>query len=159
MSMTAREAWRALDADFHHQDSIWRAYAALSGLSDTAFLILCTLRIDGEGQTQNRIAAHWHLAPQSVNSAVRRLTELGYLHLKKQPGSGNSKTLHLTPDGRRFCRGLVDALRRAEEEALAQLSPDELELYIALTRRIASAVESSLRRASARSKAPRKEES
>lgn len=159
MSMTVQEAWRALDADFHHQDHIWRAYAALSGLSDTAFLILCTLRIDGEGQTQNHIAALWHLAPQSVNSAVRRLTELGYLRLEKQPGSGNSKALYLTPEGRHFCSGQVDALRRAEEEALGQLSQDDLELYIELTHRLTTAMEASLRRASALHKIPRKEES
>lgn len=145
MAMSIREAWLALDEDFHHRNHLCSEFAARCGVSDTAFLVLYTLRAYGEGQMQHRIAALWHVAPQSVNSAVKHLLKLGYLRLGAASGGGRGKALFLTPEGLEFCRGGVDAFLRSEAEILEQLSAEELELYVALSRRLTQAMEAALR--------------
>ena len=136
--MNIRE-WNRRNAEISKKyDALYHRIAAKHGLSDLQHWVLYVIRsMDGEGElTQNGIAELFSMPKQSVNSAMTKLSEAGYVTLTQCSGPRNSKTAALTEAGVRLCRACVDPLLAAEERALAQIPSAETELFLQLHAKI-----------------------
>ena len=81
-------------------DDLYRVYAKNCNLSETAFWILyCIREREEEAFTQREICGYWFYTPQTVNSALKNMTEEGLL------------TLRAEEDNRKNIRGYISQRR------------------------------------------------
>lgn len=102
------------------------------GISDSSLGVLYTL-LDAEAPcSQYDLCSEWSIPKQTINTAVAALQKKGVAFLSPIPGTRNKKNIAFTEFGRDFAEKTVGILRMAELDALAELSPEERELYIRL---------------------------
>lgn len=102
------------------------------GISDSSLGVLYTL-LDAEAPcSQYDLCSEWSIPKQTINTAVAALQKKGMVFLSPIPGTRNKKNIAFTEFGRDFAEKTVGILRMAELDALAELSPEERELYIRL---------------------------
>ena len=99
----------------HQIDEFYHELAQRQGLSDSAFLVLWSVRELGEGCTQRDICRQFFLSKQTVNSSVRKLEREGFLALR--PGEGREVRICLTDRGRTLVREKVLPVMEAERAA------------------------------------------
>ena len=81
-------------------DDLYRVYAKNCNLSETAFWILyCIWEREEEAFTQREICEYWFYTPQTVNSALKNMTEEGLLTLRAEEGNRTNKRIYLTEKG------------------------------------------------------------
>lgn len=73
------------------------------------------------------------MSKQTANSALRKLEKEGILYL--EPAGGRAKQVCLTPKGFAVTRETVEKIIDMENRIYASWSPEEWNLYIALTER------------------------
>lgn len=101
-------------------------------ISDSSLGVLYTL-LDAEAPcSQYDLCSEWSIPKQTINTAVAALQKKGVAFLSPIPGTRNKKNIAFTEFGRDFAEKTVGILRMAELDALAELSPEERELYIRL---------------------------
>lgn len=83
-------------------NDIYRDAASKFGLSNSVFDILYTICEVGEGCLQKDVCDATFIPKQTVNSAIRKLEQEGYLTLSN--GKGHSKHILLTESGHTFKR-------------------------------------------------------
>ena len=115
-------------------DSIYRAAAKSSGISEAAFWILYMIRESGEDFTQNRICSEIHIPKQTVNSALSSLLKDGFIYLE-QMSDRRSKKIILTDKGKALAESTVDTVIEAECKAFSGLETDERKELIGLFRK------------------------
>ena len=128
-----------LNALYLEQDDIYSAYAAHFGLSDTAFWILYAVCVSDTVETQNSLAALFHMPPQSINSAVAALVGRGILCLRQRAGARSGKALCLTAAGEDFCSRVIFPFFEIEEQAIGALGA-LAERYVESARRVIAAM-------------------
>ena len=111
-------------------DNIYRQAALEAGISFVPYYILLMLCSADQPQTQSDIQKNSFYPKQTINSAVMRLQDLGYLELVPQ---GRRKILTLTDAGKAFCSQRVLPVLSAEEESFLELSPQEQEQLVFTT--------------------------
>lgn len=111
-------------------DEIYRQAAQQAGISFVPYYILLMLRCTPALHTQADIQRLSFYPKQTINSAVMRLMELGYLTLRPQ---GRRKLLEITQSGVVFCEKWVDPIWQAEDASFLALSPQEQEQLIGAT--------------------------
>ena len=78
-------------------DDLYRVYAKNCNLSETAFWILyCIREREKEAFTQREICDYWFYTPQTVNSALKNMTEEGLLILRAEEDNRKNKRIYLT---------------------------------------------------------------
>ena len=111
-------------------DNIYRQAALEAGISFVPYYILLMVCSADTPQTQSDIQKDSFYPKQTINSAVMRLQELGYLTLQPQ---GRRKILTLTDAGAEFCQRKVFPVLNAEQESFMELSPTEQEQLLLTT--------------------------
>ena len=112
-------------------DDLYRVYAKYSNLSETAFWILYFIRErEDEAFTQREICEYWFYTPQTVNSALKHMTEDGLLILRAEAGNRKNKKIYLTEKGQEIAKQIVDPLMDAEHRALAAIGEQETEVFL-----------------------------
>lgn len=112
-------------------DDLYRIYAKHSNLSETAFWILyCVREREQEPFTQREICEYWFYTPQTVNSALKHMTEEGLLILRTEEGNRKNKRIYLTEKGKETVERFVVPLMDAERRALAGLGEQETEVFL-----------------------------
>ena len=86
--------------------------------------------------TQQDLCRQGSFPKQTVNTAISNMVKNGYVTLEPIPGSRNQKRIVLTDAGRELTEGTMCKLRMAEERAYGALTVDELETYLAMTKRL-----------------------
>lgn len=124
-----REYLSKLNNILKENDEIYRNAAKNSGLSDCAFWILYTLRDEGNITTQSEICSAIYLPKQTVNSAMKKLENDGYIQLLNT-NDRRSKQVSLTPKGLALAEMTVDRVIARETEALSGMTPDEKETFL-----------------------------
>ena len=82
-------------------DDLYRVYAKNCNLSETAFWILyCIREREKEAFTQREICDYWFYTPQTVNSALKNMTEEGLLILRAEEDNRKNKRIYLTEKGK-----------------------------------------------------------
>lgn len=82
-------------------DELYRSAVKTMGLPDCAFWILYTLRESSETLTQSDVCYTLYQPKQTVNSALKKLADGGYIVLSEQKDR-RSKPLSLTEKGQRL---------------------------------------------------------
>ena len=129
-----REYLSKLNNILKENDEIYRSVAKSSGLPDCAFWILYTLRDEGNITTQSQICSAIYLPKQTVNSAMKKLENDGYIRLLNT-NDRRSKQVSLTPKGLALAETTVDKVIERETKTLSGMTPDEKETFLRLFRK------------------------
>lgn len=115
-------------------NAMYHNVAVNYGFSDTQFWVLYILFNFHKKRTytQNEIADDLGIPKQTVNSAIAKLVDNGYLTLTKRPVPRNSKSVSLTDSGTELCNKCILPVMEAEERALSKLTPKEHELFLSI---------------------------
>lgn len=108
-------------------DDLYRVYAKNCNLSETAFWILYCIQ---ERFTQREICDYWFYTPQTVNSALKNMTEEGLLILRTEKDNRKNKRIYLTEKGKETVERIVVPLMDAERRALAAIGEQEAEIFL-----------------------------
>lgn len=133
--MTFFQFIRAYNALIKEDNSLYHALAKSFGLSDTAFWILYLLEESDHPVTQAEMCAVTCLTKQTVNSALKGLSDSGYICLESARGRSRGKQLVLTPSGRALIARTIHPVFRMEERAYEGLTPLERQTLLDLNRR------------------------
>ncbi|WP_152360638.1 MarR family winged helix-turn-helix transcriptional regulator [Microlunatus speluncae] len=126
-------SYRLLKAMKATRPAIWPVLTEL-GLHPGQDLMLAQLwRADGI--TQAELVSRIGVERPTVTKALQRLERSGYL--RREPGPGRSRTVHLTAAGRALQRPVEQAWRDADALVGAGLSPAEVEQLSDLLARVA----------------------
>lgn len=121
---------------FNEREAIYDKISLQSGLSDLSFRILYYIRIESSREwLQSEIADTYFLSRKSVNSAIDKLTQEGYILLSSNPGKGNRKTVSLTKHGNEFCSKWIDPIIKADNQSFLRLDVAEQDIYLKLERK------------------------
>ena len=134
-------------------NELYHNVAVRMGLSDSAFWILYTLRVEEKSFTQAEICEFLVEPKQTVNSALKKLVAEGYLALSAGTDQ-RSKLVRLTPKGDQLARERVDRIPEAEAAALRAMSPDDRAAFLRLTRQYRLLFEQQLRTLSSQGGTP-----
>lgn len=116
------------------ENKIYHQLAGKAGMSDSAFAILGCL-YEEEVTTQNDLAEFLWLPKQTVNSAVNKLVETGYVYLKKMKVARNNKSIHLTEKGDELCKRYILPVVQAEKRALLRMTEAEIKSLFLLSKK------------------------
>lgn len=111
-------------------NDIYRDAASKFGLSNSVFDILYTICEVGEGCLQKDVCDATFIPKQTVNSAIRKLEQEGYLTLSN--GKGHSNHILLTESGHTLLKETIFPIVEAENEAFTELSFEECNLLLKL---------------------------
>lgn len=132
MDAISRQMLLEFNAAMKHVDDVYRRAVRQCGLSECAFWILYTLRVDETAYTQAEICKLLHEPKQTVNSALKKLEAAGVLSLSAGDDQ-RSKRVRLTPKGEQLARSNADRVAEAEARAIGSMSPDDRAAFIRLT--------------------------
>ena len=116
-------------------DIIYRNYAKMAGLSDTAFWVLYSVAEQEKPYTQKELCTSWFFPTQTVNSALKNLCKRGVIRLESVIGNKKNKLIILTEEGAELTRTVILPLVEAETRAFLRMGKDEYELFLKMTRR------------------------
>lgn len=111
----------------------YEAYAKSMGLSNTALDVLTTI-YENPNFTQKEIADTCLLPKQTVNAVVTAFLKDGWVTLEELPSDRRNKTVNLTAEGMTKAREIMDKIHSCEITAMSQLSEDERETLLKLTK-------------------------
>ena len=134
MDRNAYQMLIAFNRETKKLDDVYRSAAKSCGISECAFWILYTLRVEEKSFTQAEICEFLIEPKQTVNSALKKLEAEGYLILSAGADQ-RSKHVCLTEKGERFVKAHVDRVPEAEAAALGAMTAAERDALIRLTGR------------------------
>lgn len=102
-------------------DSIYNKLAKSSGLSDTAFWIIYTIKNEKETYKQKDLCNMWFYSKQTVNSSLKKLEEQNIIQLISVPENRKDKKVVLTEHGRQFAKELIEPVIEIEKKSLANI--------------------------------------
>lgn len=118
--------------------SLFQEHANGLGLTGPQFATLLRLSEMGRA-TQNHLGRLAAMDSATVQGVVRRLLARGLVHSTADPQDRRSRVLTITAEGAALLRAAQAAGRRANEAALAPLTPAEGRQLLALLKRVADA--------------------
>lgn len=114
-------------------DAVYHEAAKRMGLADSDMKILYTLCHLGPQTPLADIIRFSGISKQTINSALRKLEKQEVIYL--QNTDGKRKQVCLTENGRRLAEKTVLRMIEMENEAMANWTEQETDLYIELTQR------------------------
>lgn len=127
-------------------DTIYHSAAVKMGLSDCAFWILYTLQDTQKTYKQSDICDIASMSRQTVNSALKKLEQDGYLVLRRIDGK-MGKSIHLTEKGEQFVQQNIVPIMAAEETASSMFSDEEKEQFLKTFRSLVERLKTEVERA------------
>ena len=124
--------WKAENRLYNETNQLYHRLARHSGLSDCAFWLLYALREEDGPLTQTQLSTLLCLPKQTVNSALKQLTEAGCLRLEAVDGNLKNKRVRLTELGEARLGAAIDDVFHLEERAAARLTAEERSSLLAL---------------------------
>ena len=137
MAYTSRDM-RRFNHLLQETDAVYHEMAQHWGLSDSVMGVLYTL-CDAGGRCRLRDICYWSgMTKQTVNSALRKLEADGILYL--EPSGARSKRVCLTEAGEALVQRTARRVIQAENQVFAAWPQEDVEQYLALTRRFQEAL-------------------
>ena len=131
MDAISQQRLLAFNAAMKHVDDVYRRAVRQYGLSECAFWILYTLRVE-RPYTQAGLCEFLHEPKQTGNAALTTLDAEGVLVLSAGDAQ-RSKRVRLTEKGEQLARTCADRVAEAEARAIGSMSPDDRAALIRLT--------------------------
>lgn len=117
---------------FKEMDDLYHELARRAGLSDSAFDILYTLCMTGDGCLQKDICNFSFISKQTINSSIRKLEREGLIRLTS--GKGRDTHIFLTDEGKRVVRDKIAPVAQMEQQAFSQIPLEQQQELFRLTR-------------------------
>lgn len=111
-------------------NELYHHIAVRLGISDSVFWTLYSIYESHEVLTQNDIAEGMGYPKQTVHSAISRLVKEGYVYMQQKAGERNTKTVHLSDDGKVFCDTYIQPVMNTEVTAVERLTDEEIEQFL-----------------------------
>lgn len=113
-------------------NSLYRAAAIKSGISDGEISIWSLLLHSQEEYSQQDLADSLYLPKQTVNSIISNFVKKNLVFLEHVPGTRNKKVIRLTKEGREYGESRVSWIFQAEEKAMEETDPEEIKAYVSM---------------------------
>lgn len=102
-------------------DSIYNKIAKYSGLSDTAFWIIYTIKNEEETYKQKDLCNMWFYSKQTINSSLKKLEEQNIIQLIGVPENKKDKKVVLTEYGKQLAKELIEPVIEIEKKSLENI--------------------------------------
>ena len=129
MDRNAYQMLIAFNRETKKLDDVYRSAAKSCGISECAFWILYTLRVEEKPFTQAEICEFLIEPKQTVHSALKKLEAEGYL-ARTSGADLRSKRVALTEKGEHFARAWIDRVLEAEAAALCAMPEAERAAFV-----------------------------
>ena len=129
MDRNAYQMLIAFNRETKKLDDVYRSAAKSCGISECAFWILYTLRVEEKSFTQAEICEFLIEPKQTVHSALKKLEAKGYL-ARTSSADLRSKHVALTEKGEQFARTWIDRVPEAETAALGAMPEEECAAFV-----------------------------
>lgn len=116
---------------YKEMDDMYHDIAVRLGLSDSAFNILYTICILGDGCLQKDICNATYISKQTVNSSIKKLEQANILTLTS--GKGRDMHLHLTEAGKELVTEKIFPVIEMENQTFSELPSMERQFLLELT--------------------------
>ena len=123
-------------------DDVYTLFPKSCGLSEVEYWSL--LLIYEGAATQSQISERLFVSRQTLNSAFKQLRKKGLIRLEPYEENQRSKQSFLTAAGSAFVEEHIMRMHRMEENAWKQLSGEEHNTLIRLTRKISRLMQAEL---------------
>ena len=131
--------WMDFNRLYNENGQLYHRMARACGMSDCAFWLLYTLRAEGAPLTQTQLSGTLSLPRQTVNSALKKLVEAGYLRLEAVNGNLKNKQVSITEAGDAYLHRTVDRVFSLEDAAVSRLTAEERAALLALGQKLLDA--------------------
>lgn len=102
-------------------DSVYDKLAKSSGISDTAFWIIYTVKNEKETYKQKDLCVMWSYSKQTINSALKKLEEQNIIQLESVPENKKDKKIILTEYGEKIAKELIEPVNEIERKSLRNI--------------------------------------
>lgn len=102
-------------------DNIYNKLAKSSGISDTAFWIIYTVKNEKETYKQKDLCNMWFYSKQTINSSLKKLEEQNIIQLISVPGNKKDKKVILTEYGKKIAKELIEPVNEIEKKSLENI--------------------------------------
>lgn len=126
-------------------EELYHGYAKRYELSDSMLWLLYSLQTYQGQPTQRRLCDEWHIAPQTMNYALKSLERRGYIELEPLRGGRHDKAIRITQRGEGIMESVIEPLMQHELQALRSLAVDEQRELLSLTGKLVSALRGALK--------------
>lgn len=96
-------------------DNVYDKFAKSSGISDTAFWIIYTVKNEKETYKQKDLCVMWSYSKQTINSALKKLEEQNIIKLVSVPENKKDKKIVLTEKGEKIAKELIEPVNEIEK--------------------------------------------
>lgn len=131
--------WKDFNRLYNENGQLYHRVARSCGLSDCALWLLYTLRAEDTPLTQTQLSETLSLSRQTVNSALKKLVEAGYLRLEAVNGNLKNKQVSITEAGDAYLHRTVDRVFSLEDAAVSRLTAEERAALLALGQKLLDA--------------------
>ncbi|MCM1314295.1 MAG: MarR family transcriptional regulator [Muribaculaceae bacterium] len=80
-----------------------------------------------EGSDQKTIAGYCEIEPATLGSILLRMEQKGLIERRQKNGNRRSWFVYLTENGKEICEKMHDIFSKADEQAIENISPVEIE--------------------------------
>lgn len=107
---------------YREVDKLYHRIARESGLSDSAFIILYSIRETDKVTTQKDICDMGAMSKQTINSALKKLERDGFIELKVMESNHKNKQLLLTEKGQELVEEIIDPVISGENKVFDKMA-------------------------------------
>lgn len=123
MDITISNELTKFNSLYKAMDDVYHDIAVRLNLSDSAFNILYTICIFGNGCQQKDICNTTFISKQTIHSSIKKLEQAGILVM--QAGKGRDMHIHLTPAGQKLAEEKIIPVIEMENRTFAGMQPEE----------------------------------
>lgn len=127
------EELREFSSVYKELDDLYHSLAWNQGLSDSAFEILYTVCVLGDGCSQKDICEWSYVSKKTINSSIRKLKEEDYIYLERNVG--RTLHIHLTEKGKQAAAEKIEPVIRLENEAFRKMGTEQSREMLRLIRK------------------------
>lgn len=135
MERNLREMVDIINQMIRELDSLYHAAAIRSDISDGEVAVWSVLLNSEDEFSQQDLCDLFFLPKQTVNSIISGMSKKGFVFLQHSPGSRNRKIIRLTEEGKRYGSEKVSWIFEAEQRAMEDTNPQELQAYVSMLRK------------------------
>lgn len=134
MAKHERERADVVNQQWHLLNKAYEEYAKSIGMTYTSLNILCVI-FHTENCTQKKICERIYLPKQTVNNIITSFDKQNLIEMVELPEDRRTKAIHLTKEGMKLANKVLPIINIAEENAMAQFSEEEAEMFITLLKK------------------------
>lgn len=103
-------------------ESLYNKLAKSSGISDTAFWIIYTIKNEKETYKQKDLCDIWSCCKQTINSSLKKMEQQNIIKLISTSENKKDKKIILTEYGEKIARELIEPVNEIEKKSLGDIA-------------------------------------